>query len=411
MKSRVFDNRYKNIIVLLFAFALCSLGIWFLFKHPNPLQWDQDFIKYKLSWEGYPTMDAGVVSFWIVGIYNRLVHISQFELDSQIRSIALLLYVLTNLLLARKLIKLEYLQMIFLIILFLSRFPVLWLSSELFAGGFLSLALYFLIDGKRPVATGIAVAIAGAGKGDLLPVSGLLFLCGLVDTYRANRKQVILLCFSFVLGVFLVHGIGIYRHGLASYFANRSWMSLAQHYSHLISHHQLIRPVPEPWENWQIYINTNFPNANTFFEYVTLHTRMYMDYVGLTLAEMCYRSYLTFGWLLLFFPIRVYLLKFERLTNFEKLTLITFVGLLPMIFISALHVRYMARYFPLVVITMLLIFEKMMQSDGVRSLRKTTLFGQLVIILLLGLYGVDHFKEIRADQRDLKNKRLYWFPD
>jgi hypothetical protein len=87
----------------------------------------------------------------------------------------MLMYSLSAFALARAVLKTSTVLLLFVAMLFLSRYPILWLSTELLAGAFLSLAIAGLLMGWRTWLSGALLACAGLCKPDMmLPVLALM---------------------------------------------------------------------------------------------------------------------------------------------------------------------------------------------------------------------------------------------
>lgn len=379
-----------------------ALGIALIFKHPNPILWDQGFVQSRLSWISYPSLKHHVTSVLLASIFNGIAQPSPEYLNEAIRSFALVFYVGSSFWLATRWLKSSWALIAFLMLLFTSRYPFLWLSSELFTGAFLALTLGVLIEPNpeckpRPCLSGIFLAAFAFAKKDALFAAIVLAFVA-IPLFREVRQKA-RFAGAFLLTALLINLPGIAEHGLRGQFADTDgYFAIGQHYAALFERHQLIRPTSNPWESWEGYMRASFPGAGTVPDIIIHHTASYFDFVALSFVEGIRRIFAAFGWLLALVALRVWFWKKSKMAvaDFERLTLVAFLGLIPMVLLAYPHIRYLARYYPLVAVASLTFVEA---SADKRA------FALLLISL------VSQAKIFFNDISNLKQMQQFWFSD
>jgi hypothetical protein len=186
------------------------------------------------------------------------------------------------------------------------------------------------------------------------------------------------------------------------FFTNRSFNAFGQHYASLVSKHQLTEIGSHPWENWTLYKEHLFPEATSVAEVIFKYPNLYCDYLFLGLSKALRNSLFVFGPLAALLPLAF--IRKKRPSDFIRLAQATLIGLLPILGISYLHVRYLARYYPLAILCALLALES---PDNPRA-RKTVISVVIIAGLLWNFFGVwtDYSTGLLTE-----SARVYWFPD
>lgn len=335
-RARFFAIALVAILALLSAFLIVRNA------DIEPV-FDQTFISYTFS-EGYPDLESGITSKLIVGTFNAIVPYEPMRSNALLRALAAMLYVLAGGLLAWSLTGHERLWAfpLFMGLLFTSKFPFLWLSSEVFAGALLMLVLWTLVR-KHPFAvTGALVVLFAFAKPDLIVPAGLLgfYLAFRNDTMPRLQRVGIMagLVTLMVLPGIITVGLEYLRSG------GRSMASFGQHYAAMIAPHQLTPP-PHPWNEWELYTNNKFFRANgSIGGVISTRPDLYMDFVFLSMSQSIRR--MGTSNLLLLLPVAIFCFRALR-TEWKVISLLVLVNLVPIVLLSFLHVRYQARFYPL----------------------------------------------------------------
>ena len=378
-------------VALVVVLAVLSIGLIAQNADVEPI-FDQKFIDYTFA-EGYPALESGITSHLIVGAVNAIVPYEPQRSNALVRGVAALFYLFAGGLLAWSLTGRERLWafLLFMLLLFTSRFPLLWLSSEVFAGALLMLVLWSLVRNHPFVVTAALLVLFSFAKPDLLvPGAALgLFLTLRRDVLsRGHRFAIFAALGSLVLVPGVVDaGLGYLQSG------GRSMISFGQHYAALVQPHQ-IAEAPDPWLNYQAYLQNQFFRAGDSIGGV-IRTRpdLYMDFVFLSLAESIRR--MGPSYLLLLLPLAAYCFSALKRT-WKTVTLLVLTNLVPILLLSFLHVRYQARFYPLV---LFVIVGSLACASSTKNRER------LVAVCLAGLFLLQLFGSM------FFFKTGHWFPD
>ena len=390
---------------VLSAFVLFSMSVLFFF--PKEIVFDQNFIDHKFELKDLTTSYDGKTLVLLIGIFNAIFSLGKEYLNPQIKIFAMLFYVIPAFFLAKIVLREPKYLVIFTIILFTSRFPFLWLSSELFTGGLLFLVIISVIRKSNPVLTGTLLVILAFTKADSLFLSFAFSLYLLVTKGSIKERVFLVATFFFVAFAFLP---GIFSDlPLSRIYGNRGFISFTQHYSALVEKHQIIKPVPNPWEGVKEYRTGIIPKANSISSLIREYPKVYYDFLFLSFGHGVKRIVTLFNILLLFIPIIfLYTRKRKKTDNFNafhKLFYISLLGFLPMILFSFPHIRYMARYFPLFIIFILSFKEQFSVNDPEKkkysAVSNAILGGSISLNAFLFLDNIIKIKTIDN----------FWFPD
>jgi hypothetical protein len=332
----------SRLIALGVAGAVTAAAVLLILLAPpvRPV-WDQSFIGYRFS-SGYPHFETGIVSHLLVGAVNALVPYEPVSSNTLVRALAALLYLGSGGLLAWSLTGRERLWgfVAFMLLLASTRFPFLWLSSELFAGAFLMLFLWSLARGHTFAVTGLFLVLFSLSKADLA-LPGVLVGAYLVlrpDPVSRWRRAALLAGMSAVLVV-----PSLFTPSYYGQFGGRTWVAFGQHYGELVREVQL-EPAPAGWGSWVMYLDRAFPGATSVWEAAVAYPRRYLYFVSLSVAESAIR--LVPAKLLLLIPLAAFFFTRMR-TSWKVTVLLLLTTLVPIILFSFLHVRYQARLYPL----------------------------------------------------------------
>lgn len=330
---------FATLLVVVLAVAPAGL---ILRKSTIEPVFDQSFIAYTFT-EGYPELESGVTSHLIAGTLNLLFPYEPRVSNALMRGFVAILYMVAGGLLAWSLTGAARLWafLLFVLLLLTSRFPFLWLSSEVFVGALLMLTLWSLVRHHRfPVTAALIVAFSFAKPELLLPgaLLGLYLALRPDDVTRKVRLGILCgLVLALLLPGLLTEGVEYLQPG------PRSLNSFGQHYASTVAAHQLA-DTPDPWRAWRAYIDHTFPGAESMGDVIRQRPDLYMDFVFLSMAQSIRRMAVTdLVWL---FPLAV--LSFRALKpQWKMTTMLLLTNLVPILLLSYLHARYQARFYPL----------------------------------------------------------------
>lgn len=319
-----------------------AVALLILLRPAVPIAWDQSFIGYEFH-GGYPHLEAGIVSHLLVGLVNAIVPFEPTSSNTLIRVLAALLYVISAGLLAWSVTGADrwWGFLTFVLLVVTSGFPFLWLSSELFAATFMLLFLWSLHEEQRFEVTALFLLLFSLSKPDLA-FSGMLlgaYLVARPGPVSRNRRAAVLIGAAAVL---VVPGL-LFASSYYAQFGGRTWVAFGQHYGELVRPLQ-VEPAPPGWTASLMYLERGFPGAESVLEAVLAYPRQYAYFVGLSITESAIRLVPTK--LILLIPLAAFF--FLGLPRHLRITvLLLVVGVVPVVLLSFLHVRYQARLYPL----------------------------------------------------------------
>jgi hypothetical protein len=82
-------------------------------------------------------------------------------------------------------------------------------------------------------------------------------------------------------------------------------------------------------------------------------------------------------------------------------------GLVPVVLFSYLHVRYIARYFPVFLIIIFQYVETLNHSEKIKKPKNVIIAAWVIICIYSALQAGDLIKNISS----INSLRLFWFPD
>lgn len=332
--------------------GLLAATIAAIWAFPQPILADQSFIKNALDPFGpYPIFETGVLSNLLMKGIGAVFPLSIAHVNEVVRSLAAVFYASAAYLLFSEYIEKERNRLIAVALLFSSRLPLLWLSSELIAGGFLSMAIFLHARGRFRAASA-ALGCFALCKPDLVLAGGAVLAAWLFYA-KGNRRQ---LLWPFAFVIVALNAGGVLAHGIAHFQGNRSWMAFSQHYSFLFGRHQFDPAfADETFGNWKRNVGAVFPGISSLGGVIVHHPMLYLDFLALGQVHFVKRLVALGNFLLLPMGLILFNGRYRKaLTSERRLELLTAsaaaacVGLLPITMISFVHVRYLAKFYPVV---------------------------------------------------------------
>ena len=405
-------QRFERIAIPgLVALLLIAAGA-FVWAHPMEPVWDQRALLAS-SFEGpiVPSPARGFTSQLVVAL-QQIVSPWSEQQNEQVKLVAMLLYVLSATLLASALLERRALVALIPLFLFSSQYPFLWLSSELFVGAFLCFALTAWVHQRLRLA-GVLLALLALCKPDLILVAGALGIYWAL--HSPDRRGALELggAFAGSLGLLLLPGLALhgfdYFHDYNQRAGGRSFTSFSQHYAALIAPLQVLGSPPNPWEHSGVYVDHIFPGAETMLDVIRRGLPHYVEFVALSCVRGAFRALYVLNYAVLALPLLIwgwYRGGF-RFTPAEKSLGLAFIGLLPLVLLAFPHVRYYARFYPLFLILVFVVIERLWTLED-RALRNRCLgvAGLCLATSLLANTGRLLQSIVRID-----GLSQYWFPD
>jgi hypothetical protein len=345
---------------------------------------------------GYSYLESGVVSRLIVSAYNALRPYDAIRTNAGIRTAAMLLYLGAALLLfgASKHGRQGFvLTMLFIMLLVTSRFPFLWLSSELFAGAFLMLVLWSVVRKLPFYWVGLFAVLFTFTKPDLL-LSGSLAALFLAVYAGVNHKARLVNLFTLVVLATILLLPGLVQEGAEVFGSEgRALFSFRQHYAALVRPHQATSDLPDPWQQWQPYFYPVWGHTESLPQLIYSNPAIYLDFLFLSLSQSL--KNLARSNVLLLVPVAAYCVTKVRTRNLQILFGLFALGFFPITLLSFMHVRYLARFYPLLLFVIYLYLTK--------EKRQIPYWLILLFLVAVLVWQLSYFVPVLIVG--------YWFPD
>jgi len=393
--------------------ALIAAACGVILAHPRPAVWDQQaLLAASFRAPELPSPARGFTSQLIVASYRAVTAGEGASLNSGVRVVAAALYLAAAAWLGASLLRRRALVALLLAFVASSRYPLLWLSSELFAGAFLMAAVAAWSRGASPWILGALLALLGLCKPDVIVVSIALLGYWVHRSDSSSEAWALVAGFGVALGVLLLPGTvsdGVAYFRTYGGSGGRGFASFAQHYAALVAPLQVAGPPPNPWTETGIYMARQFPDAHDMGDVVFGHFPRYASFVALATVRGLFRAGYLFHSLVLAIPCLVWGWRRGGFTasEREKALLVCFVGLLPFVLFAYPHIRYLARYYPLVVLLMLASLERVLAIEEPAARRPILLSAGLCISVALA----ENLRRLAVDLAHVSQLDVYWFPD
>jgi hypothetical protein len=281
--------------------------------------------------------------------------------------------------------------------------PFLWLSSELFAGGFLCLSFYVILRKWPAPAVAFMLTLLGLAKPDIALVACCLVVYLFISKDSPYRRSASLVAsfVGFFGGLVLPGWLMTGKTGSAE----RGFVSFGQHYAALFARHQLQQPPPSPWDNWQSYVGAVFPGAHSVRSVIWNQPETYLDFVALSILA-CLKAFVRLFKFLVLFPFFRWKVRIQP-SFLEKLVRVSLVGVIPWTLLSATHVRYLARYYPPLLICVIAFANRVWEVEPSRKVLRYALVGIIALSVLVQA-GIAAKFFIGLGRGEFL---MWWFPD
>ena len=385
---------------------------WIIAANPQEPVWDQQaLLDARFGGPSLPAPATGFTSQLIVALASPLLSDAPAVRNSAVRVIAMALYLASAGLLASRLLHQRAAVAVLLLFVTVSQYPFLWLSSELFTGALLMFAIAAWAGGAPPAVTGGLLALLGLCKPDVILVAVTLLAWW---AHRApDRREAAILVTAFGATLFALLLPGTLAAGL-DYFRSyggsggRSFASFGQHYAAIAASFQIGATAPNPWTETAVYLERHFPGATRLSDVVFGHFPRYVEFVALACVRGLFRAAHVANYAALAIPFLVWTWRRAKhpLGDREKTLCLTFVGVLPFVLFAYPHVRYLARYYPIFVLLLLLGLERLLAVDSPG--RRPAL---VAAFACLALSLVENGLRLASGLANLSQTAVYWFPD
>lgn len=401
-----------RLVLPAFGAFLALAAAAFLASLPQAPVWDQArLLEARFEAPYYPAPPFGFTAqLFVIGL--RALLPAGVPLAPALRVVAMLFWGGAAAWLARGVLERRALVALLLLLLFLSQYPFLWLSSELVAGGFLFAVLAAWAGGAPAWLLGPLLALLALCKAECLLVAVVLAACFASAAPARGQRIRLGACFAGSLGLLLLPGFALFGAGYWSNYGpggeSRAFATFGQHFAALVAPLQLA-PGPDPWSQPGPYVERVFPGARSFTGVLTAPGLPYLDFVALSAARGVRRIGWLFGWAWLALPPLWWARRRGGLAPdaVERALLFSLVGCVPFVLLAYPHVRYFARYYPIFWLLLLRSSERVAALPDPALRRRALAAAGLFAALALAqsaeraAFGLAHAAALPQ----------YWFPD
>ncbi|MCP9832891.1 MULTISPECIES: hypothetical protein [unclassified Cyanobium] len=368
-----------------------------------PWPMDQSFIGtvdlriYRLDghWNfHYPQLQnsGGISSSLLVGLYKLIVPLSPETLNWQVRSMAMLGYLVSSDVLIRTFIQQPLARISALLLVATSGFALIQPSSEILAG---SLFTLFVVAATRrwPVILA-SLLLAGFAlcKVEFLLAAPFLALLWWWRERRTLKNSWRIPCLvGLWVGLLLAPGFAV--HGSRVIAGNRSFAAFSVHYASLFLPHQYQPYSLDPWKSAIAIMNQVFPEAKSIVDVIYRYPKPYLDFLALSAIQSI--SNIAASLKLMLVPMLTTMVNFKTLGGLRFPILLITVAmvctLIPGWMFAFVHIRYMAKFYP-AIIGLSLAGLQALQS----RLQPATLLANLSAILITIIWQTFNFPMIAS---------------
>jgi hypothetical protein len=284
-------------------------------------------------------------------MYKLLIPTTPSSLNWHIKILGMIGFLGSSLFLLDTFIRNKSIRILAFLVIASSGYQFIEPTSELFAATLFNLFLVSAYRNWNPALCSGLLAGFGLCKVELLLAAIVIagYWCFWARKKR-KRAKIIAISFAWWLLIFLLPGFAI--HGSESILGNRSFISFSAHYDMLFSAHQF-------YAGWQKAIPGNMTSVSTVFggadsvgQIVLQHPRQYLDFLALSAVQSIINVGATLKVLTIPFLALLWHRKWSAELRFPLivLTLALVFTLLPAWLFGFVHVRYLSRYFPAIVV-------------------------------------------------------------
>jgi hypothetical protein len=341
--------------------------------------------------EPWPKLQWGVFSCLFVRLIDFASHVNHANLNDVVRSVAAVLFIGAFYLNARYLLKSQALMLLGLGLVVTSGFPMLWLSTEVFAGAMASLYMFFWLNSARPALTALAVCFFAFCKPDLILIGTFLAVWTFFSySKRKERMEFVAVCMAIVV---LLNLPGVFLNGIdAQLSMGRTFSVFRYHFAILAARFQ----VNPEWSHVEAPLHADYyrdalmPGATSMPDVILKYPRLYWTFVATSTGHAIAIFVFKLNVLLLLWGAAVFsFVKFriikqkipDQLSKALQVACLFLIGVIPIILFSFAHIRYMSRFFPPFLVLALIYIEQFPFSS---KRKKWACVGLLIIGLFLG---------------------------
>lgn len=334
-------------------------------KHPM----DQGFAYVDLSiskinekWKfEYPRLQysGGITASLTVGAYKLLVPVTAETLNWHVRILGAAMFLISAAMLLKQYLSTIWSQCFAFLVVALSGFQLLQPTTEIISGAYFALFLVLVARNAPVYLAALSLALFGLCKVELAlaSVAGLIAWAHTSSSALERGRRVA----WFLLFATAFAAPAVYLYGTSGLLGGRAFDAFVQHYVILVYDHQLIPPTWGRYSGGTHVADAWFPGARSMLDVFTQYPRRYAHFAGLSLVESVYTILFALHVILLPFVLAAagrIQLSSSSATLARLVIPVVILALAPAVAFAFVHVRYVARFFPEIVLLAVLFGEK-----------------------------------------------------
>lgn len=301
----------------------------------------------------YPYLQhsGGIAASIIAGIYKLLIPTTAASLNWHIKTLGMVGFLTSSLLLLTTFIQNRKLRILIFIIIASSGYQFVEPTSELFASSLFNLFLVGAYRNWNSIISSGLLAGFGLCKVELL-LAAIVIAIYWYYWARSNRNLAAwtAISFSWWLLIFMLPGLVV--HGSELIIGNRSMNAFEATYSGLFSPHQFSTGLQEGNAQNVPVVSTLFGGASSVLEIALHHPRLYIDFLALSAVQSMINVGVTLNALAIPAIALLWNRRWPPRLRFPLIVLALALvsSLLPAWLFTFVRVRYLSRYFPAIVV-------------------------------------------------------------
>ena len=361
-KNRVIWMRYLPLTTLLLAITFSTYvilqGSGRVPAHPM----DQGFASVDLSiskssgtWRfEYPKLShaGGISASLTVGLYKLLLPIDPEALNWHVRTLGATLFLTSAALLFWQCLPTPTLRTAAFLLVATSGYQFIEPTSELIAGSYIAIFFTLMTRQGQDWSPALALALFGLTKVELGLASTVVALVWAASAAGRNAKILRFGWYTFFVACLVAPAL--YLYGSAGVSSGRAFDSFIHHYDYFLSANQnATQRYEQPTVAASALAEKWLPHTNTMTEVITNFPFRYLRFVALSTIESAVSvAYCLKGLIVILAMTCWYRVKIDvRQRQLVQLTiLVAVLSLLPALALAFVHIRYVARFFPEIVL-------------------------------------------------------------
>lgn len=325
----------------------------------------------------YPRLQysGGIAASLTVGAYKLLVPVATETLNWHVRILGAAMFLIASAMLLKQYLSTIWWQCSAFLVVALSGFQFLQPTTEIIAGAYFALFLVCVARNAPVYLTALSLVLFGLCKVELALASIVGLIAWAHESSFAHERVRRVAWFLLFATAFAAPAV--YLYGASGLLGGRAFDAFLQHYVILVYDHQLIPPTWGRYSGGTHVSNAWFPGAHSMIDVFTQYPRRYAHFIGLSVVESAYTILFALHFVLLPFVMaavgRIHL-SGNSATLARLVIPVVLLALAPAVTFAFLHVRYVARFFPEIVLLAILFGEQLIGRVGKSFFSHVALF-------------------------------------